>query len=501
MYHRLTILLFACLLFLPSCQHNIGDMFSSKADGPVDLHYGPGSVDLHTAANVIMEVNGKKGQELPVLSFDAHYVVKRSGSRLAWTVVLDNRKSMTSPPSPEPFYSVSFTTDAKGRNMADKVRHEVPGKDDQDLGETVLSDIALPLEKVSVGDPSIPLSTKMLKSKDVEIVIPEPTPAYIFDGVKEINDKECYAFSYESKVTVRQNGEEYPGSLRISTVFSKQMLPVSEANELTMNGPMENMVTKLAGSTREITAKEKAAAEAKGMHDLRAALKSAPLQLVTEPMTFRYVPASVRLKAEATLFVGEKGKTVNLPFMEFVMHIDTAEEAKRMDWNVEMYDLKLLGKPMNLPKALGFAFNTDEQGRDIRDFQDNTGTQVLTVADIQSDFIIPEGAYKSGDVCMPVKMKGKSANLQYDFPEGEGFVFQGVKQVGSMRVGVFKADIDHFTAKTKKSDTVRHGSLSIVRYYDLATMMPLWYDGKVVMDMESSNSTLTTIAGMTRIMD
>ncbi|MEZ7195839.1 hypothetical protein [Pseudodesulfovibrio karagichevae] len=475
-------------------------MFASKADGPVDLHYGPGTVDLHTATNVILEVNGKKGQELPVLSFDIHYVIKRSGSRLAWTMVLDNRKSLTASPRPEPFYSVSFTTDAKGRNMADKVRHEVPGKDDQDLGEAVLSDIALPLEKVAVGDPSILLSANMLKSKDVEIILPESSPAYIYDGVKEINGRECYTFSYESKATVRQNGEEYPGSMRISTVFSKQMLPVSGANELTMNGPMENMVTKLVGSAREITAQDKAAAEEKSMSDLRTALKRAPLQQVTEPMAFRYVPASVRLKAESTLLVGKKGETgVNLPFLAYVMRIDTAEEAERMAWDVDVSALKLLGKPVKLKHALGFAFSTDEQGRDIRDFRDNTDLKVLTVADIQSDFIIPEGAYKSGDVCMPVKMKGKSGGTQYDFPEGQGFVFEGVKQVGSMRVGVFKADIDHFTARTVKTGAVRHGSLYIVRYYDLATMMPLWYDGRVVLDME--NSTLTTFAGMTRIMN
>jgi hypothetical protein len=164
-----------------------------------------------------------------------------------------------------------------------------------------------------------------------------------------------------------------------------------------------------------------------------------------------------------------------------------------------MSDLKLLGQSLELPDALGFAFTTDEHGRDIRDFQDNTGADILTVADIESDFIIPEGAYKSGDMCMPVKLKGKETDMQYDFPEDEGFVFQGVKQVNSMRVGVFTADIDHFTAKSKKSEVVRHGSLSIVRYYDLETMMPLWYDGTVVLDL--SKSTLTTTGGLVRIMN
>ncbi|XXJ18374.1 hypothetical protein ACR42D_02205 [Desulfovibrio caledoniensis] len=503
MYNRLTVLVFACFLFLPSCQHNLGDTSAPQADGPVDLHYGPGTMNLRTAINVTVGMNGAEGQEIPVISFDGHYTIKRSGSRLAWSIVLDNQQTLGAPPAPAPFYSVSFTTDAKGRNMADKVVHEVPGKDEMGLGETVLLGIELPLEKIVKGQPSIAVPVEALQGKELQLILPEQSPAYIFDGVKEIDGRECYAFSYESELTVRQDGGEYPGSMRLSTVYSKQMLPVSETSELTMNGPMENMVTKLVGTARVVTPEEAAAEQAKALDDLRTALKNAPLQQVTEPMTFRYVPSSVRLKAVATLSAGKKGKTgVKLPFLEFIMRIDTADQGQRMAWNVEMSDLKLLGKPLELPEALGFAFTTDEHGRDIRDFQDNTGADILTVADMQSDFIIPEGAYKSGDVCMPVRMKGKNTNMRYDFPEGQGFVFQGVKQLDSMRVGMFTADIDHFTGTVKGAkgeDVVRHGSLTMVRYYDLETMMPLWFDGKVVLDM--TEGTLTTRGGMVRIMD
>ncbi|OIQ50388.1 hypothetical protein BerOc1_02319 [Pseudodesulfovibrio hydrargyri] len=503
MYKRLIVLLFACFLFLPSCQHNLGDTSAPKADGPVDLRYGPGSFDLRSTVNVTVGMKGMDGTEIPVMVFDSHYVIKKVGSRLAWNVVLDNQNSGGSL-NPEPFYSVSFTTDVKGRNMADKVVHEVPGKDELGLGETILDGLELPLEKVAVGDPSIALPVKAFQSKDTQILFPEPSPKYVFDGVKEVGGKECYAFSYESELTVRQYGKEYPGSMHVSTTCTKEMLPVSADSELTMNGPMKDMVTVIVGKVRELTAQDMAtstaAQEAKAMHDLRTALDKAPLQLVTEPMTFHYVPASVRLKAEATLTPAEKGEpAVKLPFMEFVMKIDTAAQSPRLAWNVAMSDFKVLGQPLEMPEAIGFAFTTDASGRDIQGFQDNTGTGVLSVADIESDFIIPEGAYRSGDVCMPVKIKGKAANLQYDFPEGEGFVFQGVKTVDSMKVGVFTADIAHFTANAKGAEVVHHGSLSMVRYYDLATMMPLWYDGKVVMEMVKGS--VTTTGSLTRIMD
>jgi hypothetical protein len=52
MYNRLTILLFVCLLFLPSCRHNLGDTSAPQADGPVDLHYGPGTANVHAAINM-----------------------------------------------------------------------------------------------------------------------------------------------------------------------------------------------------------------------------------------------------------------------------------------------------------------------------------------------------------------------------------------------------------------------------------------------------------------
>jgi hypothetical protein len=239
-------------------------------------------------------------------------------------------------------------------------------------------------------------------------------------------------------------------------------------------------------------------AEAKAMRDLRDALVNAPLQKVTEPMTFHYEPASVRVKAHATLATAKERKPgLKLPFLEFIMNIDTVEKGERMAWNVAMTDMKVVGQPLNLSEPIGYAFTTDEHGLDIRDFQDNTKMGILSVADIESDFIIPEGAYKSGDVCMPVKMKNTTANLQYDFPEGTGFVFQGLKQVGSMRVAMFTAQIDHFTAGTKDKELVRHGTLSMVRYYDLANMMPLLYDGTVVLDMKEA--TMTTTGGMTRI--
>jgi hypothetical protein len=332
------------------------------------------------------------------------------------------------------------------------------------------------------------------------LILPEQPPAYIFDGVKEIDGRECYAFSYESELTVRQDGGEYPGSMRLSTVYSKQMLPVSETSELTMNGPMENMVTKLVGTARVVTPEEAAEEQAKSKNDLRTALENAPLQRVAEPMTFRYVPASVRLKAASTFTPTEKGEAaIKLPFMEFTMKIDTATQAQRLGWNVAMSDFKVLGQPLDMSEAIEFTFNTDAHGHDVRGFQDNTETGVLSVADIESDFMIPEGAYKSGDVCMPMKIKGKVANLLYDFPEGAGFVFQGVKEVNSMRVGVFTADIDHFTAKAEGTEVVHDGSVTMVRYYDLATMMPLWYDGKVVLEM--AKGSVTTTGGLIRIMD
>ena len=505
MNSRLAAFLFVCLLFLPSCQHNPGDSFASKADAPMDLHYGPGTANLHVATTMTVAMNGKKGQEVPVISFDAHYVVKKIGSRLSWNLVLDNRQSPGSSPAPEPFYSVSFTTDTKGRNMADKVVHEVPGKNELGLGEHLFDDIELPEGKVVAGDPSILFPVKAYQSENMQVVFSESSPAYyIYDGMKEIDDRECHVFSYEGQLTIRQNGVESPGVVRNSNVFNKQMLPVSQKSELIMNGSMKNMTTIVTCTVRELTAQDATApalsAEAKAMRDLRGALEKAPLQLITEPMTFRYAPASARFKAEMTLEAKEKGKlSVKLPLLGGSMKIDTAAQAQRMAWNVDSSDLEFMGQPLDLSEAGGCTFTTDAHGRDIRDFQDNSKTGVLSVEDIQSDFIIPEGAYKSGDVCMPVKMNGNEINLQYVFSKGEGFVFQGVKQVDSMRVGVFTADIDHFTATIEKSSAEYHGSLSMVRYYDLATMLPLWFDATVIIDL--GKSTVTSKGGMTRIMD
>lgn len=217
---------------------------------------------------------------------------------------------------------------------------------------------------------------------------------------------------------------------------------------------------------------------------MRSQLRKAPLQRVVEPVAFRYTPGSARFKTNVVIKQGKKPEAlVGIPFLGYSYQLETTGAGDRLAWYVGMSDLVMMGQPLELSETANITYTTDSCGKEIADFKDNSGLGILTADDIRNDFVIPEGAFKSGDVCMPVRMGKQDSAFEYDFPEGSGYVFQGVKEVGSMRVAVLTADIDSLVTRNKKTGKVLQGRLSIVRHYDLDTMLPLWFDGTVELDL------------------
>ncbi|WP_207260859.1 hypothetical protein [Desulfovibrio sp. Huiquan2017] len=503
MYARLSVLFFVCLLFLPSCQHSLGGPDGPDANGLTEFRYGTGSTHTRTEVGMIMVGKGKVGKMVPMMAYDARYSTKEAGERVAWDVTLENMRSFGVAKGTKPFYAVSFTTDARGEDMADKVVHETPVVDEWGLGEKSLLELGLPSGTFAIGAPSIPLPLEALQSKDMQIVFPEPSPAYVYQGVKEINGRECYVFAYDSKLTVKWQGADQPGAISISAAFTKQMLPVQSTTTLTISGIIKDIGTLIVCEMREITeadAKPDLPPEAQADDSLQSALERAPLQPVAEPVAFRYAPASAEYRSGALLQVAKKGKpALKIPLLESSLGVETAMDAERMAWRLRMADAKVMGQPLALPEPLDITFTSDRHGRDIREFKDNMDMNILSADDVQNDFVIPEGAYRSGDVCMPVRLQKKDSEFTFRFPEEQGFVFRGMKEVGSLRVVMLTADIDSFVAKNKNTGLESQGRLSLVRYYDLATMLPLWFDGVVSIDL--GDSVLTTSGGMVRNMD
>ncbi|OIQ50389.1 hypothetical protein BerOc1_02320 [Pseudodesulfovibrio hydrargyri] len=482
MNSRIAALLFAFIIFLPSCGHNPGSLQGPAADTSVNLEYSYGAAIIHM--EIARTATGEGEEETPpVVSYDAHYTVRRAdGSRLAWDVVLDNLRLFgESKGKAYPFYSVSFTSDAKGRNIADMVEHDVAFEDVLHLGGAVLKGLALPLGKTAVGERAMPVQVAALRSGEMELIFPEPNPAYVYDGMKVVDGHECLSFSYKGDVTVRQGGVDTPGTLSLTAVRNRGMLPVAETGALAaQNGGQYNCL-KLLGKYKcdSVLMVKKVSRSTKGT--LLDALRDAPLQTVTEPVGFHYAPAFTKFSASVGVRIAEEGnRAAGVPVMLHLLWVKTAGGADDLEWALGTTGRKVTGKALHLPAGMDFA-DSDLEDKDFEAFVNG-----IAVGGIRNNFVVPEGVHRSGDVCMPVGFLLEGSPDGAGLSADNGYVFLGVKKAGDRRAAVFKADIDRFTVKDKNTGKEYAGKLSDTRYYDLETMMPLGSEGRIRLDLGGS---------------
>jgi hypothetical protein len=469
---RIVALLFLFLSLLPSCGHNPGNLQGPAADASVNLEYSYGAAIIH------MEITGTatgEGEEEspPVVSYDAHYTVRRAdGWRLAWDIVLDNLRLFgESKGKAYPFYSVSFTSDAKGRNIADMVEHDVAFEDVLHLGDAVLKGLALPLGKTAVGERAMPVQVAALRSGEMELIFPEPNPAYVYDGMKMVDGHERLLFSYKGGVTVRQGAVDTPGVLSLTTVRNRGMLPVAETGALAArNGGQDNSL-KLLGKSQPVP--RVIAWRSKKAMPLDT-LRDAPLQALTEPVEFRYIPVFTRFSSSVGVRIAEEGnRAAGVPVMLHLLWVKTAGGADDLEWALGTTGRKVTGK------ALHLSAGTDIPGSALEDKDFEAFVNGIAVGGIRNNFVVPEGVHQSGDVCMPVGFLLEGSPDGTGLSADNGYVFLGVKKAGDRRAAVFKADIDRFTVKDKTTGKEYTGKLSDTRYYDLETMMPLGSEGRI----------------------
>lgn len=499
MNRQLSLLLLICVLVLPSCKHNLGNLFGPKSDPTTEFNYGAGSRVIQVKMNMTLIPKGQtEGQKVPVSSFNVAYSTKKVGSRIAWDVVLDNLNLFGVAQDPSPFYSVTFTSNSKGQDRADMVKRETKVADTLNMGKAFLSGINLPDGGYLPGDLSILVPVEAMKSEGVEIVFPEEFPKYVFNGTTDVDGKECYSFSFKSDVTVKQNGIEMPSVISVSAAHTKNMLPVYERSEIIMNDPATNMTIKLEGTAEEIVVDPKAALANQpatdSVDDLKAKLEAAPIIPVSEPIAFRYEAAACQLKTRTVLKTGKKkGALIPIPMLDCQVSVAVSDSAERIAWDVDMSELSFMGEDLSSAGDVSFAFTTNRQGDDIQGFTDKSSLGILSVKDIQNDYTLPKGMYKSGDVCMPLRMGEIDSSLEYVFPDDSGFVFQGMKEVDSLKVAVLTANVEKFTIRHKKTGAESAGQLKVVRYYDYETMLPLWYNGTV--EMEDGKGGIIAVTG------
>jgi len=477
MNSRTVWLLFAFILFLPSCGHNLGDPHVSAADAPVNLRYSYGAMIIHM--EIARTATGE--EESPSLvSYDAHYTVQRAdGWRLAWDIVLDNLWLFGESKGASPFYSVSFTSDAKGRDVADMVEHDVAFDDVLHLGDAVLKGLALPLGKTTVGERAMPVQVAALRSGEMELILLEPNPAYVYDGMKVMDGHKCHSFSYKGDVIVRRDGVDIPGVLSLTAVRNRDMLPVAEAGALVPQNDAQDNLLKLLGKAKR-TPNIRVAAKSKGAK-LLDALRDAPLQAVAEPIEFRYSPAFSGLASTSGVRIAEKGsRAAGVPVMLHLLTVKTAGSADGLEWTLGATARKTTGK------ALKMSVGLDIPGSGLEDKDFEAFVDGLALGGIRNNFVVPEGVHQTGDVCMPVGFLLDNAPAGTGLTADNGYVFLGVKKVGDRRVAVLKADIDHFAVKDKTSGREYAGKLSDTRYYDLKTMMPLGAEGRIRLDRGES---------------
>lgn len=488
MLKRTTILIALCLLLLPSCKYNMKDLFASDPNAPVEFSYAPGTRYLHSKGTATIMQNGKVvGGEITMLTCDYTYVIKNMGGRLAWDITVDNWELMGQPKLDGPVFSISFTSDKLGNDKADLVVHESQTENAENAIKTAMAEIGLSQGSFKPGEPSIPFPAAAFKDGDVVVEFGEAYPKYIYDGIKMIDGEDCYSFSYHAQsVEILQNGQKSDGSMTVNLVTDRNMLTVREEVVLTMEGPLENMTSKLHTLTT------RAEPPTGSQHDdLRARLKAAPIMPVSEPMDFRYVPSQGRYQAKVTLQTGKASDNLNrLPFLNYDMAIRTESAKDRLGWDITMESLSVMGVSLD-EVSPHLSFTTDEHGEEISDFKETAGPEILTEDDIRKDFVIPSGVYRSGDVVMPVNLGNEVLNNDFIFPEGSGYVFKGMQHVDNLNVVVLEAEIDHFTARNKKTGMESSGYLKITRRYDQVTMLPLWFQGHTEIVTENKGVVIT----------
>ena len=488
MLTRTTLLLVICLLILPACKYNFAGQDASDPNAPVEFSYGPGTRYVHGAGTMaLMQGDKQIGEEMALLSNDLRYVVKAKGDRLVWNVTAINWEEFGQPKATGPYFDITFTSDAKGHNRADLEIHAVRNDYARRCIASTMEELGLADGPIKPGEKAFPFPVKALNNDDIQVRLNIPDPRFVYDGIKEVDGEECYAFSFSAdSVTIKQQGKETKGSMAVSLLTSKNMLPVREKLVMFMEGPMKNLTSKMTVlSTRaEPPAENKTEA-------LLAKLEAAPIMPVTDPIEFKYSPSRGLYKSDLKLKAGKDFARIKyLPLMNYELGVRIEAAGDRLNWNMSMADIKVMGFSLGQVTA-GYSYTSDDHGGSMADFKATSGPGLLTEADIQKDFCLPDGAYRTGDVVMPVDLGTQSRNNDFFLPDGSGYVFKGIQNVDSMQVAVFEADIPGFTARDKKTGKDSKGTLKIVRRYDLATMLPLWFEGHIEIMADGKDPVVT----------
>ncbi|MEF2230069.1 MAG: hypothetical protein V3571_04005 [Pseudodesulfovibrio sp.] len=487
MRNRTTLLLLACLLMLPSCKHTVGGPGASDPNAPVEFRYGPGTRNLHGEGTLVMMRDGKSiGKGMSILSNDLQYVVKKKGNRLVWHVTALTWEEFGQPKATGPYYDITFTSDAKGRDKSDLKIHAVRNEDARQCIATTMAEIGLADGSFKPGEAAIPVPVEALKASGIEMRFEAPDPRYVYDGIKMVDGEECYAFSFSSdSMTIIQQGKETKGSMTVSTVMSKNMLPVHEEVVLIIDGPIKGMSSKLTA----VNTRTKAPAGNK-TEALRTKLQAAPVIAVNDPIEFKYTPSRGRYAADVQIKLSDGlGKILYLPFRSYDLEVRIEAAGERLAWSLFLDNYKLLGTALK-DATSRYAYSSDEHGGDMADFTAAGGTAILKEADIRTDFLLPAGTYRTGDVVMPVDLGKQTLNNVFFFPLGSGYVLKGIQTIDSMNVLVLEADIPEFSSQHRKTGEEATGSLKVIRRYDLATMLPLWFEGRIELITDDKTPTV-----------
>lgn len=93
--------------------------------------------------------------------------------------------------------------------------------------------------------------------------------------------------------------------------------------------------------------------------------------------------------------------------------------------------------------------------------------------------MLPAGAFKTGDTVFPPTYIHTPGRFDMNLPETAGYTLVGTQDLDGMKVYVMRMNENDVVMRNRDTGRKHTATLQAVRYFDAATMLPVYFDGYV----------------------